>query len=64
MRSPSFGHEGWLLVYAALLVVVALVATRCSEARESAICRHAMQREFHVERAEAEAILEAERCRP
>ena len=53
----------WLLVYAALLFVTALVATRCAEAREEAVCRHAIQREFHVERAEAEAMLEEERHR-
>lgn len=47
----------------ALVAGTALGASRCAEAREEAVCRHAIQRNFAKSRLEAQAMIDDERRR-
>lgn len=47
----------------ALVAGTALGASRCTEAREEAVCRHAIQRNFAKSRLEAQAMIDDERRR-
>jgi hypothetical protein len=52
----------WTLVIMLVALVTAAVLMERQHAADERVCRHAIQRNFGVERAEAERLIELERA--